>query len=105
MSPPVDAAEFDAQKNISSIIAQFLCRNRDKGYSAKEIAAATGLAESDIVTAMLKLGLSDLLVAITGRSSPFKIEDATINGTTYYRCITSDDSGAPISKKSSRVRA
>jgi len=90
MSPPVDAAEFDAQKNVSAIIIQFLCRNKDKGYSAKEIGSATGLAESDVTGAMLKLGLSDILVAITGRKNPVKIDDVTINGTIYYKCMQFD---------------
>jgi hypothetical protein len=25
--PPIDAAEFDAHKDLSTIIVQFLCRN------------------------------------------------------------------------------
>ena len=91
MSPPVDAAEFDAQKQVSTIIVQFLCRNRDKGYSAKEIASATGLGEDAVTTAMLKLGLSDIVVTLTGRRNPFRVEDATINGTVYYRCVTIDE--------------
>ena len=41
---PIDAAEFDAHKEVGSIITQFLCRNSDKGYSAREIAQATGIA-------------------------------------------------------------
>ncbi|MDQ3998810.1 MAG: hypothetical protein M3208_01155, partial [Thermoproteota archaeon] len=60
---PIDAAEFDAHKDVGTIITQFLCRNSDKGYSAKEIAQATGIAEANVNNAMLKLGLSDLASA------------------------------------------
>lgn len=87
MSPPIDAAEFDAHKDLVSIISQFLCRNRGNGYSSAEIASATGIAEADVVNAMLKQGLSDLVSKISGRKSKFRIEDVTINGTTYYRCV------------------
>lgn len=85
---PIDAAEFDAHKDLTSIIAQFLCRNRDKGFSAKEIAQATGISESDVNSAMLKLGISDIASAISGKRREFKIEDVTINGVIYYRCIS-----------------
>lgn len=85
---PIDAAEFDAHKDVGSIITQFLCRNSDKGYSAKEIAQATGIAESNINNAMLKLGLSDLASTIAGKKKSFRIEDVTINGITYYRCVS-----------------
>ena len=34
--PPIDAAEFDAYKDMSTIIVEFLCRNKDNGFSAKE---------------------------------------------------------------------
>jgi hypothetical protein len=83
---PIDAAEFDAHRDLASIIAQFLCRNKDKGYSAKEIAQATGISEGDVNGAMLKLGISDIASAISGRRREFKIEDVTINGIIYYRC-------------------
>jgi Fic family protein len=85
---PIDAAEFDAHKDVGSIITQFLCRNSDKGYSAKEIAQATGIAESTVNNAMLKLGLSDLASTIAGKKKSFRIEDVTINGITYYRCVS-----------------
>jgi hypothetical protein len=85
---PIDAAEFDAHKDVGTIVTQFLCRNSDKGYSAKEIAQATGISESNINDSMLKLGLSDLASAIAGKRKKFRIEDVTINGTTYYRCVS-----------------
>ena len=64
--PPIDAAEFDAHKNLSTIIIQFLCRNREKGFSAKEIAEALGLREEDVNNSMVKLGLTDLFSGLTG---------------------------------------
>jgi hypothetical protein len=85
---PIDAAEFDAHKDVGTIIMQFLCRNSDKGYSAKEIAQATGIAETNVNNAMLKLGLSDLASAIAGKRKKLRIEDVTINGITYYRCVS-----------------
>jgi DNA-binding transcriptional regulator GbsR (MarR family) len=85
---PIDAAEFDAHKDVGTIVTQFLCRNSDKGYSAKEIAQATGISEANINNSMLKLGLSDLASAIAGKRKKFRIEDVTINGTTYYRCVS-----------------
>jgi hypothetical protein len=85
---PIDAAEFDAHKDVRSIITQFLCRNSDKGYSAREIAQATGIAEANVNNAMVKLGLSDLASAIAGKRKKFQIEDVTINGITYYRCVS-----------------
>ena len=88
MSPPIDAAEFDAHRDLSTIITQFLCRNRDKGFSAKEIAQATGIPEADVNSAMLKLGLSDIAGMISGRKKGSRIEDVTIGGTTYYRCVS-----------------
>ena len=83
---PIDAAEFDAHKDLASIISQFLCRNRDKGFSAKEIAQATGISEGDVNGAMLKLGISDIAGAIAGKRRGYKIEDVTVNGVIYYRC-------------------
>jgi hypothetical protein len=84
---PIDAAEFDAYKNVGTIIAQFLCRNSDKGYSAKEIAQATGISEANVIDSMLKQGISDLASAITGKKKKFRIEDVTVNGIMYYRCV------------------
>jgi DNA-binding transcriptional regulator GbsR (MarR family) len=84
---PIDAAEFDAHKDVGTIVTQFLCRNSDKGYSAREIAQATGLSEVNVNNSMLKLGLSDLASAIAGKRKKFRIEDVTINGITYYRCV------------------
>jgi DNA-binding transcriptional regulator GbsR (MarR family) len=85
---PIDAAEFDAHKDVGTIVTQFLCRNSDKGYSAREIAQATGLSEANVNNSMLKLGLSDLATAIAGKRKKFRIEDVTINGITYYRCVS-----------------
>jgi hypothetical protein len=85
---PIDAAEFDAHKDLATIITQFLCRNRDKGYSAKEIGQATGISEADVNSAMVKQGFSDLASTIAGRKKKTRIEDVTIAGTTYYRCIS-----------------
>lgn len=84
---PIDAAEFDAYKDVGTIIVQFLCRNSDKGYSAKEIAQATGISEANVNSSMLKLGLTDLASAIAGKKKKFRIEDVTVNGITYYRCV------------------
>jgi DNA-binding transcriptional regulator GbsR (MarR family) len=85
---PIDAAEFDAHKDVGTIVTQFLCRNSDKGYSAREIAQATGISEVNVNNSMLKLGLSDLASAIAGKRKKFRIEDVTINGITYYRCVS-----------------
>ena len=85
---PIDAAEFDAHKEVGTIVTQFLCRNSDKGYSAREIAQATGLSEANVNSSMLKLGLSDLVSSIAGKRKKFQIEDVTINGITYYRCVS-----------------
>jgi hypothetical protein len=98
--PPIDAAEFDAHKDLSAIIIQFLCRNKQKGFSAKEIAEALGLKEEDVNNSMVKLSLTDLFRGLTGgiisrkRGSNSKnkevvinIEDVTIHGVIYYRCV------------------
>ena len=92
MSPPIDAAEFDAHKDLTSIIAQFLCRNKDKGFSAKEIAQATGIAEADVNSAMLKLSVKDIAdnIMLARKKRQFRIEDVTINGEIFYRCIATD---------------
>lgn len=101
--PPIDAAEFDAHKDLSTIIVQFLCRNKDNGFSAKEIAEAVGIREEDVNYSMLKLGMTDLMSDLTGgiiyrkqknststRHRVIKIEDVTVNGITYYRCLNND---------------
>ena len=99
--PPIDAAEFDAHKDLSTLIIQFLCRNRDNGFSAKEIAQAIGIREEDVNYAMLRLGMTDLISGITGgimsKKQKFgsgrraiKIEDVTVNGIIYYRCLEAD---------------
>lgn len=85
---PIDAAEFDAHRDLATIITQFLCRNRDKGFSAKEIAQATGIPESDVNSAMLKMGFSDIANMISGRKSNSRIQDVTVGGTIYYRCVS-----------------
>ena len=96
-SPPIDAAEFDAHKDMTTIIVEFLCRNKDNGYSAKEIAQALGIREEDVNNIMIKLGLVDLVNSITGgivarkqkvgkKDARIKIEDTIVNGITYYRC-------------------
>jgi hypothetical protein len=95
--PPIDAAEFDAHKDMSTIIIEFLCRNKGSGFSAKEIAQAVGLREEDVNNIMIKLGLVDLISSLTGgivsrkqkagnRYARVKIEDTTVNGIMYYRC-------------------
>ena len=88
--PPIDAAEFEAHKDLSTIINQFLCRNRGKGFSAKEIAQATAISEADVNNAMVKMSISDLVGAISGRKRKFKVEDVTVNGVIYYRCVAGD---------------
>lgn len=85
---PIDAAEFDAHKDLATIITQFLCRNREKGFSAKEIALATAISESDVNSTMLKMGLLDIAGVVSGRKKSFRIDDVTIGGTTYYRCVS-----------------
>ena len=96
---PIDAAEFDAHKNINTVIIQFLCRNKGKGFSAKEIADAIGIKEEEVNHAMVKLSLTELFSNITAgiiskksdridkKLTMVKIEDITINGSIYYRCI------------------
>lgn len=74
--------------DLATIITQFLCRNRDKGFSAQEIARATGISEADVNGAMLKLGFSDIVNMISGRKKNSRIEDVTIAGTTYYHCVS-----------------
>jgi hypothetical protein len=86
MTPPIDAAEFDAHKDLTTIITQYLCRNQDKGFSAKEIAQATGIEEAGVANAMLKLGLADITSKLAGRKKSFSIDDVTVDGVTYFRC-------------------
>ena len=82
---------------MKKIIIEFLCRNRDKGFSSKEISQALSLKEEDINYTMLKLGISDFLFELTKgltrrdnnnitSKTKFRIEDVTVNGITYYRC-------------------
>ena len=96
--PPIDAAEFDAHKDLNEIIIQFLCRNMEKGFSAKEIGEAVGLKEDDVNNSLVRLSLSDLFGGLTGGlisrkhdttkgKGLVKIEDVTINGVIYYRCV------------------
>ena len=98
ISPPIDSAEFEAHKDLSSIVTDFLCRNRDKGFSAKEISLAVGISEDDVNHVMLKVGLVELLGDLTHgiisnkrntrrAELQFKIEDVTINHIIYYRCV------------------
>jgi hypothetical protein len=95
--PPIDAAEFDAHKDMTTIIVEFLCRNKSNGYSAVEIAEVLGIREEDVNNIMIKLGVVDLMSSITGGimarkqkagigGTRIKIEDTIVNGTTYYRC-------------------
>jgi hypothetical protein len=86
MTPPIDAAEFDAHRDLATIITQFLCRNKDKGFSAREIAQSTGISEADVTNAMLKLGLTDLAGKLSGKRKDFSIDDVTVNGIVYFRC-------------------
>ena len=99
--PPINAAEFDAHKDLSTLIVQFLCRNRENGFSAREIAQAVGIREEDVNYAMLKLGMTDLVSDLTGgiiskkqkcgsRCAAIRIEDVTVNGIIYYRCLEAD---------------
>jgi DNA-binding transcriptional MerR regulator len=85
---------------LKRIIIEFLCRHQDKGFSSKEISQALSLSEEDINYAMVKLGLSDFLLELTGfahrrsnsasRKKRFKIADVTVQGITYYRCLSVD---------------
>ena len=86
---------------MKRIIIEFLCRHQDKGFSSKEISQALSLCEEEINYTMLKLGLSDFLLEFTkgfarrggdskGEKMRFKIEDVTVQGITYYRCLKVD---------------
>ena len=97
--PPIDAAEFEAHKDLSDLIIQFLCRNQEKGFSAKEIGDAVGLKEGDVNNSLLKLSFSDIFGELTGGlisrkhtssrdKESVKIEDVTIDGVIYYRCVS-----------------
>jgi hypothetical protein len=48
----------------------------------------TGISEAEVNNAMLKLGLSDLASTIAGRKKKFRVEDVTIDGVIYYRCVS-----------------
>lgn len=99
--PPIDASEFEAHKDLNRIVVDFLCRNSDKAFSVKEIAEFTGIREEDINYLMLKLSFQDVISNLSGiivrrkaRSvgnlRSIRIEDATIDGTIYYRCVKLD---------------
>ena len=56
------------------------------------------MKEEDINYTMLKLGISDFLIELTkgltrrnnndiSGKTKFRIEDVTVNGITYYRCL------------------
>ena len=85
---PIDAAEFDANKDLATIITQFLCRNRDKGFSATEIAHATGISEADVNNSMIRLSFSEIASSISLRKKNFRIDDVVISGVIYYRCVS-----------------
>jgi DNA-binding IscR family transcriptional regulator len=87
---PIDAAEFDAHKDLSAIIIDYLCRNRQKGFSAKEIAEATGISQADISNTLIKMGFSDIVRSIIGKKNNKLIDDVTINGIVYYKCISNE---------------
>jgi hypothetical protein len=99
--PPIDASEFEAHKDLNRIVIDFLCRNSDKAFSAKEIAEFTGIREEDINYLMLKLSFQDVInnlsgiivhrkVSRIGNLRPIRIEDVTIDGSIYYRCVKLD---------------
>ena len=99
--PPIDASEFEAHKDLNRIVVDFLCRNNDKAFSVKEIAEYTGIREEDINYLMLKLSFQEVISNISGviihrrgskigNLSSIKIEDVTIDGTIYYRCVKLD---------------
>jgi len=98
--PPIDASEFEAHKDLNRIVVDFLCRNSDKAFSVKEIAEYTGIREEDINYLMLKLSFQDVISNLSGIIVHRKasrvgnlrsiIEDVTIDGTIYYRCVKLD---------------
>lgn len=99
--PPIDAAEFEAHKDLNRIVVDFLCRNSDKAYSVREIAESTGTKEEDINYLMIKLSFQDVInnlsgiivhrkVSRIGNLRSIRIEDVTIDGTIYYRCVRLD---------------
>lgn len=90
LCPPIDASEFEANRDLATIITRFLCRNGNKGFSSKEIASATGITESDVDNTMLKIALSDLVGKVSGRKPKHRIEDVTVGGVVYYRCVAKD---------------
>lgn len=99
--PPIDASEFEAHKDLNRIVVDFLCRNSDKAFSVKEIAEFTGIREEDINYLMLKLSFQDVINNLSGfivhkkvsriaNLRSIRIEDVTIDGTIYYRCVKLD---------------
>jgi soluble P-type ATPase len=97
--PPIDASEFEAHKDLNRIVVDFLCRNCDKAFSVKEIAEFTGIREEDINYLMLKLSFQDVISNLSGiivhrkisnTLRSIRIEDVTIDGTLYYRCVRLD---------------
>jgi hypothetical protein len=67
----------------------------------KEIAEFTGIREEDINYLMLKLSFQDVINNLSGiivhrkvgriaNLRPIRIEDVTIDGTIYYRCVKLD---------------
>ena len=99
--PPIDASEFEAHKDLNRIVVDFLCRNSDKAFSVKEIAEFTGIREEDINYLMLKLSFQDIISNLSGmivhrkngkigNLRSIRIEDVTIDGTLYYRCVKLD---------------
>lgn len=98
MTPPIDASEFEAHKDLSRIVVDFLCRNSDKAFSVKELAEFTGIKEEDINYLMLKLSFHDVINNLSGmivhrkaskigNLRAIRIEDVTISGIAYYRCV------------------
>jgi hypothetical protein len=98
MTPPIDASEFEAHKDLSRTIVDFLCRHSDKAFSVKELAEFTGIKEEDINYLMLKLSFHDVINSLSGmivhrkiskdgNLRPIRIEDVTIDGIVYYRCV------------------
>jgi soluble P-type ATPase len=99
--PPIDASEFEAHKDLNRIVVDFLCRNSDKAFSVKEIADFTGIREEDINYLMLKLSFQDVISNLSGiivhrkatrigNLRSIRIEDVTIDGTIYYKCVKLD---------------
>jgi DNA-binding Lrp family transcriptional regulator len=99
--PPIDALEFEGHKDLNRIVVEFLCRNIDKAFSVKEIAEFTGIREEDINYQMIKLSFQDVIKNLSGiivhrkvgkisNLRSIRIEDVTIDGSLYYRCVKLD---------------